>query len=95
MGEHVLIYADSVRSPEMRHEVPLTIPDPFLYLEANGSRHVVAHSMELARMRDLGLELHPLEEFGYDALVEQGRRPDEIRNEIALRACGRIGIGPV
>ncbi len=93
MGEHVLIYADSVRSPEMRHEVPLTIPDPFLYLEANGSRHVVAHSMELARMRDLGLELHPLEEFGYDALVEQGRRPDEIRNEIALRACGRIGIG--
>ncbi len=89
----MLIYADSVRSPEMRHEVPLTIPDPFLYLEADGSRHVVAHSMELVRMGDLGLDLHALEEFGYDALVEQGKQRDEIWNEIARRACGRIGIG--
>ena len=30
---NVLIYADTVRSPELRHEIPLTIPDPFLYAE--------------------------------------------------------------
>ena len=32
----VLIYGDTVRSREMRHEVPLAIPDPFLYIEQNG-----------------------------------------------------------
>ena len=33
MGD-VLICADSMRSPEMRHEVPVAIPDPFLYARA-------------------------------------------------------------
>ena len=32
----VLIYADTIRSPEMRHEVPIGIPDPFLYVERDG-----------------------------------------------------------
>ena len=37
----VLIYADTVRSGELRHEVPLGIADPFLYVERNGSRMYV------------------------------------------------------
>ena len=36
----VLIYADSLRSPEMRHEVPIAIPDPFLYAERDGERSI-------------------------------------------------------
>ena len=49
----VLIYADTVRSPELRHEIPLSVPDPFLYIERNGTRHVVTHSLELPRLRAL------------------------------------------
>ena len=49
----VLIYADTGRSPEMRHEVPLLVPDPFLYVERDGSRHVVLTAFELDRIRAL------------------------------------------
>ena len=50
----VLIYADTFRSPELRHEVPLGIPDPFLYVERNGARHIVIGSMEIPRLRGAG-----------------------------------------
>ena len=35
----VLIVADTRSSPEMRHEVPLVVPDPFLYAEKDGVKH--------------------------------------------------------
>ena len=90
----VLIFADTVRSPELRHEIPLAIPDPFLYLERNGSRHVVIGSLELPRVRLLdGLEVHPLEEFGYDELVRSGLSRAEIRDELNARACQALGVG--
>ena len=46
----VLIYGDTERSPAMRHEVPLGIGDPFLYLETDGRRAVVtnAHGQPVA-----------------------------------------------
>ena len=47
----VLIYADTIRSPELRHEVPIAIPDPFLYVERDGERHVVLTSFEIDRVR--------------------------------------------
>ena len=36
-----LIYADTFRSPELRHEVPLGVPDPILYAEKDGTKHIV------------------------------------------------------
>jgi Xaa-Pro aminopeptidase len=90
----VLIYADSLRSPEMRHEVPIAIPDPFLYAERNGDRHVVASSFELDRIAEVAPELKtmPLEEFGLDELYAQGLSRDEIELEVVLRAARRFGI---
>ena len=56
----VLIYGDTFRSPELRHEVPLGIPDPFLYVERNGARHIAIGAMEIPRLEALGLfELAP------------------------------------
>jgi Xaa-Pro aminopeptidase len=55
----VLVYADTVRSPELRHEIPLAIGDPFLYAERNGTRRALISAMEQARMGHLaGLTLH-------------------------------------
>jgi Xaa-Pro aminopeptidase len=90
----VLIYADSIRSPEMRHEVPLGVPDPFLYAERNGTRSVVASSFELGRINAVapGIEALPLEEFGIDELYAQGLPREEIELEVALRAARRFGI---
>ena len=88
----VLIFADSIRSPELRHEVPIAVPDPFLYGESDGARHVLVASMEAARMGGLGVELHPLEDYGYDELVASGLSRDEIWLELAARACTAWGI---
>jgi Xaa-Pro aminopeptidase len=88
----VLILADSIRSAEMRHEVPIAVPDPFLYGECDGTRHVLVHSMEGARMGGLGLELHNPEEYGFDDLIKQGLPRHEIGLELMTRACKAWGI---
>jgi Xaa-Pro aminopeptidase len=73
----VLIFADTMRSPEMRHEVPVAVPDPFLYVERNGDRHAVLTSFEVDRVEAVGIKAHPLEEFGWDELVGKGPREQQ------------------
>ena len=89
----VLIFADTVRSPELRHEVPLAIPDPLVYVERDGARHVFVTSFEIPRLKGFGgLELAPLEELGLDELLAQGLRWHQLERELALRACQRLGV---
>ena len=90
----ILIYADSVRSPELRHEVPVAIPDPFLYAERDGQRHVAVVSYEIERIAAVngGLEAVPVEEFGYDELLAQGMPRHEVELEVLLRAVRQFGI---
>src|SRR3954453_17319438 len=90
----ILIYGDSVRTPALRHEVPVAIGDPFLYLESNGTRAVTASALERPRLEDAGsLELIGLEELGWDDLIASGRPRWDIELEIAARAVERRGIG--
>ena len=89
----VLIYADTFRSADMRHAIPLGVPDPILYAEAGGKKHVFTHSMEAPRLRALDLfDVHLSEEFGVDELMGSGMKPKEIRAELALRAVASVGI---
>ena len=53
----VLIYGDSVRNPELRHEVPVPITDGFLYVEKGERRVVVLHALEIPRVRGEAPEL--------------------------------------
>jgi Xaa-Pro aminopeptidase len=93
VAEAVLIYADSFRSADMRHAVPLGVPDPFLYAEENGSRHVFASSMEATRLRELGLfEVHVHEELGFDELMESGVDYRELGAQLAQRAVASLGL---
>ena len=93
MAEAVLIYGDSFRSADMRHAVPLGVPDPFLYAEQNGSRHVFVSSMEATRVRELGLfDVHVPEELGYDELLASGIDLPELRARLALRAVASLGV---
>jgi Xaa-Pro aminopeptidase len=88
-----LIYGDSVRSPALRHEVPIAIGDPFLYLESNGTRAVTASSLELPRLAEVGgFELIGLEELGWDELIASGRPRWDIEMEVAIRAVEKLGL---
>ena len=93
----VLIVADTVRSPELRHEVPLAVPDPFLYAETGGRRAVVVSSLEAGRIRDLGtdLEVLTLEDVGVDELLKRGLDQYEVDLELNLRACRELGLSVV
>jgi Xaa-Pro aminopeptidase len=90
----VLIVADTRSAPEMRHEVPLVIPDPFLYAEVGGKKRVAVSSFEKGRIEelDLGIEVSPWDELGIDELIGRGLRPFEISREISLRACRSFGL---
>jgi len=90
----VLIHGDTVRSPELRHEVPLAVPDPFLYVERDGRRILVVASLEVPRLEELeaGLELRSPEHFGYDDLLAEGRDRDEALVETYVRACRELGV---
>jgi Xaa-Pro aminopeptidase len=88
----VLMYADSVRSPEMRHEVPVAISDSFLYAEHDGRRSVVTSPLEVDRLSASGLEVITYVELGLDELAASGISRDDIVLELMLRACKSIGI---
>jgi len=88
-----VIYGDTFRSPELRHEVAIGIPDPFLYLELGGVRHIVIGAMEIPRLARLGgFELHPYEEFGSDDLIADGWSYVDVRREIPVRAAVSLGL---
>lgn len=78
----------------MRHEVPIAVPDPFLYAERDGRGSVVASSFELGRINEVApqLEVLPYEEFGLDELYAQGLSRAEIELEVILRAARRFGL---
>ena len=90
----VLIIGDTFRSPELRNEIPLGVPDPFVYLEHDGARHVYIGSMEVPRIRGLGLDLtvHPLEEIGIDELRAEGFGYYELYLEWVARSCVHAGL---
>ncbi len=90
----VLIYGDTVRHAELRHELPLVVPDAFLYAEVGSSRHVVVSSLEASRVAALGggLDVHPFEEFGFDELRASGAEYGEALLEVASRGCRSLGI---
>ena len=88
----VLIYGDTLRSPELRREVSITIPDPFLYAERNGRRVVAIGSLEVPRVREVGLDVLSWDELGWEELLAQGVGREELYLHIAERACVSLGV---
>ena len=90
----VLIVADTVRSPELRHEVPLAVPDPFLYAEVGGKRSVVVSSLEAGRIEELGIGLEVLtyEDAGVDELLKRGLDAYAHELELHLAPCRLLGL---
>jgi Xaa-Pro aminopeptidase len=90
----VLIFGDTIRSAEARHEVPIAIPDPILYVERNGERHAVVGSFEIPRVEALGGALvpHAPEEYGYDELLAEGLTRAEAYLQVWVRAAQELGV---
>jgi Xaa-Pro aminopeptidase len=91
---NVLIYGDTHTSAAMRHEVPLTIVDPFLYLEADARRVVMTSTLEESRIADHlpDVECLLIDALGWDELRDAGGSRAEIERELCLRATISLRI---
>ena len=54
MSAGVLIWGDTGRTPALRHELPLAVLDPFIYLEDGDRRAVVTNTLEDERIAAAG-----------------------------------------
>jgi Xaa-Pro aminopeptidase len=90
----VLIFGDTVRSPAMRHELPLSVGDPFLYLESDGRRAVVTNALEVDRIAKAAPDVERLlmNELGMDELIDEGRSRPDVEREVCVRAVAELGI---
>ena len=81
-------------SAAMRHEIPLVIIDPFLWVERDGRAAAVLNVLERDRVLAAVPDIQPLspEELGLDALVAEGMPLDEIEIELSARAVAELGI---
>jgi Xaa-Pro aminopeptidase len=90
----VLIYGDTIRHPELRHEVPLTLGDPFLYAEVDGRKHIIITDFEWPRLQEAGVDAELISPFGLglDDLLDSGLKYWEIALELTLRGVQKIGV---
>ena len=91
----VMLFADTERSPAMRHEVPLAISDPFLFVDTGGRRVVLTTILERTRIAAAvpALELLDMFEFGLRALIVDERRSrDDAIREVVTRAVLHLGV---
>jgi Xaa-Pro aminopeptidase len=89
----VLIYGDTIRHPELRHEVPLTLGDPFLYAEHDGRRYITITDFEWPRIQEAGVDAELISPFklGLDDLLDSGLKYWEMMLELMVRAVHHIG----
>jgi Xaa-Pro aminopeptidase len=94
----VLIYGDS-RSYSLRHEVPVAFPDPVAYLEVDGQRHVLAGSLDVPRLTELGtraqFDVTSFEDLGLLAAMADGMALDDAIVQTLIAACGRFSVSAV
>jgi Xaa-Pro aminopeptidase len=90
----LLIFGDTERCPELRHELPLHIGDPFVYAEVAGRRVAVVWSIEGDRIAalDPSVEIVPTETISVDDLIESGVDFYEVDAAHAVRSVQSIGL---
>jgi Xaa-Pro aminopeptidase len=90
----VLIFGDTERSPELRHEIPIPIGDPFLYAEVRGRRVAVVWSVEGDRITraDPTIEIIPSETFPSDDLIRAGVDTYDVGPTLAVRMAESLGV---
>ncbi|MEA2468955.1 MAG: Xaa-Pro aminopeptidase [Thermoleophilaceae bacterium] len=90
-----LIFGDTERSAALRHEVPLAIGDPFLFIGRNGAAPViVTNALERDRIARVvpEAELVLMNELGFLDLIRGGMSRHDAELEVVSRAVRRAGV---
>jgi Xaa-Pro aminopeptidase len=94
VSEGVIIWGDTGRTPALRHELPLAVLDPFVYLEVGDRRAVVTNTLEDERIAQAAraVERILVDELGLYDLIADGMARDDAEREAWARAVERFGI---
>ena len=83
-----------MRSPALRHEIPIGIIDPLLFAEVDGRQYVLTSFLERDRVKQLlpDAELLDYVKLGYREFAKSGMSMLEAGREVEARAVQEIGI---
>jgi Xaa-Pro aminopeptidase len=89
-----LFYGDSERNAALRHELPVSIGDPFLLGIVGGRLHVMTNMLERDRMAVAAPDavLHDIVDLGFQELRESGMGYHEVELELASRTAAAMGV---
>src|SRR3954463_2634968 len=84
MTQGLLMYADSVRDPDLFFATGISVVDPFIYVEANGKRVIVTSEIEAdaARRNSRATDVWLGSSFGSRELIAGGMSWDKSALEI-------------
>jgi Xaa-Pro aminopeptidase len=89
----LLLFGDAERSPAMRHEVPLAIGDPFLFVEQEGRRVILTSSLERDRIAAALPDADLLDFFDFDyRRLAQEHSPAAAERMVVTRVARHLGI---
>jgi Xaa-Pro aminopeptidase len=92
MTSTLLMYGAPGDCPDMFHEIPTGIIDPFLYIETNGRRGATVTLLDAHKVAPFGVEIIDPFELGADELLESGISRHDVELELTLRAAQRYGV---
>jgi Xaa-Pro aminopeptidase len=90
----VFLYSDTERSAALRHEIPITIADPFGYAEVDGQVTILISGLDQERAAAVRPDATIIEwaDVGFHELLESGMPRDQMLIEMISRAIARIGL---
>jgi Xaa-Pro aminopeptidase len=90
----LLLYGDTQRSAALRHELPISIPDPFLYAEVSGRTYVMCTFLESAQIAEVRPDatLLDVDDLGFHELNGSGLTREQLWLELTSRAAAASGV---
>ena len=90
----LLFYGDTERSHAMRHELPVSIGDPFLLGIIGGRLHIMVSPLESSRIEAVAPDAvyHNLADLGFQELRESGLKMHELDLELVARAAAAMAV---
>src|SRR6478752_2283808 len=90
----LLFYGDTERSQAMRHELPVSIGDPFLLGIIGGRLHIMVSPLESSRIEEVAPDAvyHDLADLGFQELRESGLKMHQLDLELVSRAAAAMGV---
>jgi Xaa-Pro aminopeptidase len=90
----LLLFGDTQRSAALRHEIPASIPDAFLYAEVDGRAFIMSNNLESAKLEAVRPDATRLDidKLGFYELLKTGITRDELWVELTSRAAAAAGV---